>query len=126
MNKVRKISLIAFVSIGIFFGIMISSVGVSLFPKLANVSAWVLCGQSRYIIVKQDYSYKPGQTGYYLTFYSSPEKRPEDEVDLLHILLVDFLIYTIGALIILSFFIPLFRKKFESYVFRVLKNNNRI
>jgi hypothetical protein len=49
-------------------GAMIASVGVVVFPHLADVSAFILYGQKSYNIEKTNYSYKPGQTGMYLTF----------------------------------------------------------
>lgn len=52
----------------LWWGAMVASVGIVIFPHLADVSAFILYGQKSYNIEKTNYSYKPGQTGMYLTF----------------------------------------------------------
>jgi len=52
----------------LWWGAMVASVGVVFFPHLADVSAFILYGQKSYNIEKTNYSYKPGQSGMYLTF----------------------------------------------------------
>jgi hypothetical protein len=80
----------------LWWGAMVASVGIVLFPQLADVSAFILYGQKGYNIEKTNYSYKPGQTGMYLTFtYLDKEdgKIVEKEANVLLIFLVCTAVY---------------------------------
>ena len=112
MKKRIIVVIILYLSISIFIGIMIASAGVAMSPKLANISAWLVCGKSEYVIEKSHYSYKPGQSGYELFFYCSEGKRKEDRLNVIHVLGVTAAMYSaivLGILLILS---PLFLPKF--------------
>lgn len=126
MNKPHRVVLIFVVINSLFWGVMIASAGVALFPKLANVSAWFVCGQSEYVIDKTDFSYRPGQSGYYLTFYSSEERRAEDEIHPLLVTGASALIYFIILLIISIGISPLYFRKFAGWVEAILRNNSRL
>lgn len=80
----------------LWWGAMVASVGIVLFPHLADVSAFILYGQKGYNVEKTNYSYKPGQTGMYLTFtYLDKEdgKIVEKEGNILLIFLVCTAVY---------------------------------
>ena len=126
MEKPQRVVLICIVINSLFWGVMIASAGVALFPKLANVSAWFVCGKSEYVIDKTHYSYRPGQSGYYLTFYSSEERRPEDEIHPLLVTGASALIYFFFLLIITIGISPLYFRKFAGWVETVLRNNGRL
>ena len=81
---------------------MVASVGIVFFPHLADVSAFILYGQKSYNIEKTNYSYKPGQSGIYLTFIYLDEvdgKIVPKEANLLLVFLVCTFVY--GSLTLL-------------------------
>ena len=126
MEKHKKSALILIVLAGVFFGVITSTAGVSLKPELANISAWLLAGEGKYIIEKKDFSYGPGHSGYFLTFYKNREKNPEEEIPFLKLMIVNTILYSLSYLMLLLLFSPLYFKKFSRWWEQVLRNNNRL
>jgi hypothetical protein len=89
----------------LWWGVMVASVGVVFFPHMADVSAFILYGQKSYDIEKTHYSYKPGQSGIYLTFSYLDKvdgKIVRKEANLLLVFLVCTFVYGSLTLILWS------------------------
>lgn len=78
--KFNLFAVLGLLGISLFTGIIIVSIGLgAAFPAMERVAAPFVCGGNRLDLHLDHYSYKPGQSGYIITWYCvDPDGTPED------------------------------------------------
>lgn len=112
MNK--KISIIRIISIGLFCGLMIPGLGGLIFPSMLENAGgpFLASATDKIILEKNDYSYKPGQSGTQYNYFRISADGKKEEVTI-ELIAYSVLVYSVICIIIL-FICNLIYKKFYS------------
>jgi hypothetical protein len=110
----KKISIIRIVSIGLFCGLMIPGLGGLIFPSILEKAGgpFLTSAADSIVLEKNDYSYKPGQSGTQYNFFRISADGKKEDVTI-ELIAYSMLVYSAISMVVLLVF-NLIYKKFSS------------
>jgi len=93
--------LLMLLGISMFAGIVILSIGIgAAITPMQGISAPIVCGSDQLELEKQYYSYKPGQSGYTITWYCVERATGQKRDKTFPIILTSGVLYGVGLFVI--------------------------
>lgn len=68
-NGMKKMYYKHLIGVSLFFGVMMASIVLAIFPDVARISSFVVCPSGKFQTASQTYSYKAGQVGVSRNFF---------------------------------------------------------
>jgi len=93
--------LLVLFGISLFVGVVILAIGIgAAITPMQGISGGLVCGGGDLELVKDYYSYKPGQSGYTITWYCVDEGTGAKEDQTLPVILASGVIYSLVLFVI--------------------------